>query len=322
MFNQYQPNVHATIAFLQLQHVKVNSNTVNETLQNHPDWPGLLCISDSLNKWNIPNGAGKIEPEKIEELPTPFLAYTNNKEYPLAIVAAVTPTHIDYYTKNYNQLSTVTRERFLQSWTGIYLIAETTDNSGEKAYQQNKKRAFINALVPTSFFILLFTLSLLFIYRAINDSLASIGFNTTAIYPQCFILLVGVIVTSLLLWYEVDKNNPVLQKVCSGIVKGNCSAILTGKQSKLFTWLSWSEVGFFYFSGSLMALIFAGTVLNKHRYFFSVVKYTRLALYGVFCLLPVEGCKAMVRTLPCGAGFIGTGRHQYVGLIVLVNNKK
>jgi thiol-disulfide isomerase/thioredoxin len=258
MFNQYQPNVNATIAFLKLQHVKVNSNTVNETLQNHPDWPGLLCISDSLNKWNVPNGAGKIEIDKMDDLPTPFLAYTNNSEYPLVIVAAITPTSVDCYTKKYKQLTTITREDFLKSWTGIYLIAETTEHSGEKAYQENKRKAFINALVPVSFFLLLFTFSLLFIYRTINANLASIAFNTTAIYLQYFILLIGVIITSLLLWYEVDKNNPLLQKVCTGIVKGNCNAILTGRQSKLFSWLSWSEVGFFYFSGSLVCLLFAG----------------------------------------------------------------
>ena len=263
MFNQYEPNVNATIAFLQLQQVKVNSSTVNETLQNHPDWPGLLCVTDSLNKWNIPNGAGKIEPDKIDELPTPFLAYTNDREHPLVIVAAITETSVDCYEKNYNQATTITREAFLKSWTGIYLIAETTAQSGEKAYQQNKKKAFIKALVPASFFIVLFTLSLLFIYRAINENPNSIAFNALGVYLQYFILLAGVIVTALLLWYEVDKNNPVLQKVCTGIVKGNCSAILTGKQSKLFNWLSWSEVGFFYFSGSLMVLLFAGTSLTN-----------------------------------------------------------
>ncbi|MCW3111232.1 MAG: hypothetical protein JWQ09_5738, partial [Segetibacter sp.] len=61
MFNQYDPTVEATISFLRLLKVPVNNVTVNETLQNHPDWPNLICISDSLNKWNIPNGAGKID---------------------------------------------------------------------------------------------------------------------------------------------------------------------------------------------------------------------------------------------------------------------
>ena len=65
MFNRFEPNVKATIAFLKLLNVKVTDTTVDDTLQNHPDWPSLLCISDSLNKWNVPNAAGKIEVSEI-----------------------------------------------------------------------------------------------------------------------------------------------------------------------------------------------------------------------------------------------------------------
>ena len=72
MFSQFEPNVKATVVFLKLLNVKVNAVTVNEILQNHPDWPSLLCISDSLNKWNVPNEAGKIDVTNIDELPTPF----------------------------------------------------------------------------------------------------------------------------------------------------------------------------------------------------------------------------------------------------------
>lgn len=69
--------------------------------------------------------------------------------------------------------------------------------------------------------------------------------------------------SSLLLWYEIDSNNPLLHKVCTGIVKGNCDAILSGKQSKVFSWLSWSEVGFFYFAGGLLTLLLAGSLTNS-----------------------------------------------------------
>ncbi|MFT4094011.1 MAG: vitamin K epoxide reductase family protein [Niabella sp.] len=47
--------------------------------------------------------------------------------------------------------------------------------------------------------------------------------------------------------------------MCTGIKNGNCGAILTSKAAKVFSWLSWSEVGFFYFAGALMNLIFAGS---------------------------------------------------------------
>jgi uncharacterized membrane protein len=263
MFNQYEPNIKATIAFLKLLKVKVTSTTINETLQNHPNWPTLLCIADSLNKWNIPNGAGKIEPDAISELPVPFIAYTNNREHPLTIVTIIEDTTITSLSKNYANPIIQTKEDFIKSWTGIYLIAEPTQQSGEKEYEKNKREAFINKLIPVSLFVIVSLFSFLFLYRTINNNFNAFAVSTTGIYLQYFLLLAGVMVTSLLLWYEIDKSNPLLQKVCTGIAKGNCNAILTGKQSKVFNWLSWSEVGFFYFAGGLLVLLFAGNNLSN-----------------------------------------------------------
>ncbi|TPN84496.1 vitamin K epoxide reductase family protein [Aquimarina algicola] len=59
----------------------------------------------------------------------------------------------------------------------------------------------------------------------------------------------------ILLWYEIDSHNPVIQKICSGNKNINCNAVLGSKQAKfLFETLSWSEVGFSYFSGTLLFL--------------------------------------------------------------------
>ena len=144
MFNQYEPNVKATIAFLGLIKVKVNNATVNETLQNHPDWPGLLCISDALHKWNIPNGAGKIDTNKIDELPVPFLAYTYDRESPLTIVTKFSGTTISSIQKNYPKSITESKEEFFKKWKGVYLIAEPNEKSGEFNYETNKRKAPIN----------------------------------------------------------------------------------------------------------------------------------------------------------------------------------
>jgi len=263
MFAQYESNVRATISFLKKLGAKVNNATVNETLQNHPDWPSMLCISDSLNKWSIPNAAGKIEPSQIEQLPIPFIAYTNNREYPLAVVTKVTDTTIEFYSKNYNKPLTESKEEFFKNWKGTYLIAEPNEHSGEKGYEQNKRKTFINSLIPVALFVLIIVLSFFLLYKTINKTDNILAVSAAGIYLQYLILFAGVIVTSLLLWYEIDKNNPLLKKVCTGIAKGNCSAILTGKRSKVFSWLSWSEVGFFYFTGGFLVLLFSGNNINS-----------------------------------------------------------
>ena len=263
LFEQYDSNVKVLITFLKIIKVKVNNSTIDETLQNHPDWPSMLCISDSLNKWNVPNGAGKMELNQIDELPVPFIAYTNDSEFPLAIVTKNDDSEIQFLSKNYSKTITKSREDFLKSWTGIYLIAETNEQSGEKEYDRNKRKALINSLIPLSLLVLLTAFSFFFLYTTINKNGNTLLVSATGIYLQYLILFTGVIIASLLLWYEIDKNNPLLKKVCTGITKGNCNAIITGRQSKVFNWLSWSEVGFFYFTGGLLLLMLSGNNINN-----------------------------------------------------------
>ena len=266
MFNRYEPNVKTTITFLKLLGVKVNNNTVDDTLQNHPDWPSLLCISDSLNVWNIPNAAGRIEVSEIGQLPIPFLAYTANIESPLEIITEVADNSVTLFSTKQNKKNSEDKETFLKRWNGVYLIAEKNEQSGEKDFEKTRRKYFIKSLVPVSLFILLTLVSGLFLHHNIELSEMNAA---VPVYFQYLILFAGFIVTSLLLWYEIDNQNPLLHKVCTGIVKGNCDAILSGKQSKLFSWLSWSEVGFFYFEGGLFTLLFAGPLISA----LSVIAY-------------------------------------------------
>ena len=200
----------------------------------------------------MPNAAGRIDKIKIEQLPVPFIAYTQDREAPLAIVTQVTDTTMQVHQKNYNKPVTETKENFNKKWNGVYLIAEPNEHSGETDFTKNRRRSFFKALVPVAAAIVLLSISFLFLERTITAANTSTSFSSINIYLQYLILLAGVGVTSLLLWYEIDKNNPALKKFCTGIAKANCNAILTSKQSKVFSWLSWSEAGFFYFAGGLL----------------------------------------------------------------------
>lgn len=281
MFNQYEPNVKAVIVFLKLLGVKVTNTSVDETLQNHPDYPGLLSISDSLRRWNVPNAALKIPPSQIDQLETPFIAYVNVHSQPVSIVTSVNKTTITYLSKNYKNAILESREAFLNKCTGIYLVAEKSDDAGEKKYEQNKAEIFYKAAVPALFLLLIVFLSFISLNNNVARSNGNAINHTIGVNFQFVVLLIGAIISSFLIWYEIDSNNPLLKKVCSGISKGNCNAILNSKQAKLFSWLGWSEIGFFYFTGGLLLLIFSGKYLNEN--IFIVSWFTILAApYTIF----------------------------------------
>lgn len=65
----------------------------------------------------------------------------------------------------------------------------------------------------------------------------------------------GIIVSSLLLWQSIDKDNPFINNLCQAGGKANCNAILSSNAAQVTLWLSWSEVGFFYFVGGFVALL-------------------------------------------------------------------
>lgn len=289
-FNTFQPVVNSTITFLKLLNVKVSSVMVDNTLHKHPDYPSLLAVSDSLQEWNVPNATFKMEPHRIDEIPVPFLAYLPDSLAPLTVVTNVNVDKITCYTDDYKKPVLHEREDFLKQWHGICLLAETNDESGEKNYKQNRGKELLKQSLPFSLLLILLAGSLYILYSS--------G-ATLMVYMQYCILLAGTIITSLLLWYEIDRNNPLLYKVCGGISQGNCGAILTSKASTFLGLFTWSEVGFIYFVGGLLTLLFASLtvalpilgwfhILSLPYIFFSVFYQWRIAKQWCILCLTVQ----------------------------------
>lgn len=151
------------------------------------------------------------------------------------------------------KLITTSFSNFINSWSGVVLVTETTDNSGEKLYKQNRHNEVVQILKIPALFILALATIVINSFALYNLTTQS---NQLVYYTIItFLKLIGLVVTSLLLWYEVDKANPILQQICTAGSKTNCNAILSSKQSKLFGLISWSEIGFLYFTGSFLYLI-------------------------------------------------------------------
>ena len=249
MFRFTQPKdnaVAATYQYLKAIGAKVTEETVEEALKNHPDYPSLLATSDALNEWKIENVAARIIPEQLGELPTPFLTHLYVDGGIFALVKSVKNDAVEW-THTKEGFKRDRTEDFLKKWNGVVLMAETNTDSGEKNFTENYKKEILSNLRTP---VLLLGATLLVI------SIFYYNFSTNWHY-NAFLLtkLAGVIISVLLLWQSIDKNNPFINNLCQAGDKANCNAILSSNAAQVTSWLSWSEVGFFYFVGGFVALL-------------------------------------------------------------------
>ena len=245
----HQPIVGTLNRFLKALNVRVSANTIEEEILSHPDYPSLLAVSDCLNKWKIDNVSTRVDKSQLDDVSLPFMAHLQSR---LVLVLDVAEHKVTVFDENGTD-KVMDKAEFLMSWDGIVLLAETDTESGEKYFdkklQQQKSR-----LLPVSLlFLALSGLVLLSITTALTSGNWSVGYAILLLAK-----LAGVGITSLLLWYEIDKYNPALQKLCMGVggKKSDCNAVLNSAHSKVFEWLSWSETGFIYFAASMLALLF------------------------------------------------------------------
>ena len=247
LFNSLHENQPLVVeALLKKLKVMVSMHTINDTLQAHPDYPSFLSISDSLNNWKVENLVIKTSAEKLTEIPTPFI--TSFKQGVFVAVLEVAENEI-LIINQHGRKETIATSVFLVQWTENILVAEANELSGEINYHKNIKDAKIKlaiySLIPIGILASLFI-------PYLNGSITLI--------PTLYLLvkLIGLIASVLLLWYDIDKGNPLLKQICSGIQKANCSAVLNTKASTIGGVVSWSEIGFIYFAGSLLFATLAG----------------------------------------------------------------
>ncbi len=243
---------------IDLLHVKLTKTTLCKEIEEHPDYPSLLSISDILTKYGIDNLSIRLEPEKLDEVPVPFLTPIRaEKDFEVffTVVRAIENDTLVFYDPERYKWRSIPKGEFIKRFSGTVLLADVSgpENAGEKKYREilrgERKKSIADQAVA-------FTVPVLVGIAGITAFIQS---PRNALLPLLFILitLTGAVVGTLLLWYELDQYNPLLRQICSAGKKVNCGAVLNSKASKI-AGISWSTIGFSYFMGELLLLLFAG----------------------------------------------------------------
>lgn len=237
--------------------VKVTNTTLQNDLYNHPDYPSLLSISDVLSGYGVANISVKTSIDKLTEVPLPCIIPLNGESdhntY-FALVESVDDNAVRYFHPEKHEWEEISKENFKKKWpSGIVLLADAADAVGEKDYKSKRREERRLNIAGYATWLALPILTI------ITCIITFATYGLAAGFPVIFMLftLLGCGVSGLLLWYELDQYNPLLQQICSSGKKVNCGAILNSKASKI-AGVSWSAIGFTYFSGSLFSMLVMG----------------------------------------------------------------
>src|SRR5580658_987245 len=226
--------VSATIQLLREHKIGVTASTVAATIEEHPDFPSMLSISDALQKWKIGNTCVRVDPENLDDLPAPFIAYFQKAGGEFVTVTKITDQEV-VYSKGGSDLVARSREDFLKVWGGIALLAEPTGESGEKGYFTKRRQEWWRD--NRVFLMTIISLALVAAWGLLSAALGGLQAALTVVVLVA--KLAGIVVSGLLLWYEIDQQNPLLRQICSVGKQSNCLAVLQSKEAKLFGLLTW-----------------------------------------------------------------------------------
>ncbi len=246
---------HTFTQLIKALKVPVTKTSALEYLSSHPNEGSLLAYSETLDRFRIENAAIKVEKDRFDELPTPFVAYLHQYGGTFALVKEVTDAHVDWLDTKKDWIKTP-KEDFLKSWQGIALLAETSSVSGEKNYARKRKSEILN-VVRIPFAIGLCTLVAgIFIQPLLAH---------TTLSMLILLKTMGMVLSSLLLAKSINSKNDWINRLCNNGKTINCQSILDSPAAHITSWLSWSDLGFIYFFGSFFALLFSfysGTVIT------------------------------------------------------------
>ncbi|SDT37007.1 Peptidase C39 family protein [Mucilaginibacter mallensis] len=238
--------------------IKYTNTYVRSYFDQHPFPNSLLAITDLLESYKISSETYLTSDDKISEFSLPFIAKKNSPEE-FVMVTAINDSHINYVGDNGKAVMMIKHE-FLLSWSGIGLVPETSELSGEPDYKAN----FMKQLSATfSKWLIRFTavicpiLLLVFTYNQ-NRSIDTLC--------QTVLSLVGVVICGLLIYQSMDESNPFVRKLCTYKGRSDCGEITSGKGGKLFNVFKWSEIGFIYFSAIFLLLTVSKFTVSNHSF--------------------------------------------------------
>lgn len=204
----------------------------------------LFGMSKLLKEYGIESKGIKLDnPADIDHLSTPFIARTGAG---FIIVTGIAESTLAYMSQGVDE--TMPLNDFVADWDGTAFLAFPDADAAEPDYAAHRRDLFI---ARAKSFVLWGGLIVLVLYLFISNGI----WRHVSTVLLTLLDFGGLYLTWLLLQKSLKIHNPAADRVCRVLQEGGCDTVLETKASSFFGIFSWSEVGFTYFSVSLLAML-------------------------------------------------------------------
>ena len=211
---------------------------------NSMPFPTLFGLKKLLAEYGVESeGMHLADPSELCRLTPPFVASTKGG---FVIVTSTGPDTVDYITRGVDEA--IPLDEFVKVWDGNVFLAYPTDNSKEPHHGLHARIEFFDHAKK---WVLMGTVILLFGYLFVTQRLNA-SWSTILV---CLFDIGGLWLTYQLVRKSLHIKSAAADRVCGVLEAGGCDSILETDASKFFGLFGWSEVGFAYFSVSLLGLL-------------------------------------------------------------------
>lgn len=227
------------LAELEVPHTVSASDAAFEGM----NFQSLFGFSRLLNSYGIDAQAYRLsDKSSVAAVPPPYIAQLNDG---FVIVTGFDNDAVTYKCRE--KVHTKPKEEFVNSMTGVVLLAYPGENAGEPDYSKHR---FFEIASAVKLWLLIICASALAVFGFVE---AGLWKNLSTIFLT-LVNFAGIGVTWLLILKSLKVSSGSADKICGILKEHGCDTVLEQKASKFFGLFGWSEVGFTYFTLSTLYL--------------------------------------------------------------------
>lgn len=245
--------ITSVLKLLKCLNISYTYTNLKLKLEEHPDYPSLLSISEVLREYGVVNYVMKTNVSTLLTIRSPFIVQSGSTSisgYTFSVVREMDAGYVTCYDTDKGNWVRIHLDDFAAVWTGIVLVVTSKENAIEKGYNENQKverRRNIFILAGAVFFPLL---------TLVSGIAVIFQDGRPALFPLTFLVLslIGAIVSTMLLMLELGNFNVALKKFCRS---NNCGSVHTSAGNGV-AGVSWSALGIAYFTGTAAFMLTNG----------------------------------------------------------------